>query len=105
MRAVQVPRANGPFELVERDLPEPGRGEARVAGITTYDALRRSGAVAGDLVAVLGIGGFGHLGVQLARHMGFRTVAIARGRDKEALARKLGAHAYPAARRRLSRRS
>jgi D-arabinose 1-dehydrogenase-like Zn-dependent alcohol dehydrogenase len=211
MRAMQISRADGPFELVERDLPEPGRGEVRVkvqacgichsdvfaksgafpgmtfprvpgheiagvidavgadvvgwrpgqrvgvgwfggncghcepcrrgrlvdcrnlripgithdggyaeamvtpasalaaipdalaaaeaapllcAGITTYNALRRSGATAGDVVAVLGIGGLGHLGVQFAAHMGFRTVAIARGRDKEALARSLGAHAY-----------
>jgi D-arabinose 1-dehydrogenase-like Zn-dependent alcohol dehydrogenase len=64
------------------------------AGVTTYNALRRSGAVAGDTVAILGIGGLGHLGVQFAARMGFRTVAIARGRDKEALARKLGAHHY-----------
>ncbi len=61
------------------------------AGITTYNALRNSGARAGDLVGILGIGGLGHLGVQFAVKMGFETVAIARGRDKEALARKLGA--------------
>jgi alcohol dehydrogenase len=54
-------------------------------------ALRESGARLGDLVAILGIGGLGHLGVQFAAKMGFRTVAIARGVDKEALARKLGA--------------
>ncbi|HET7879965.1 MAG TPA: alcohol dehydrogenase catalytic domain-containing protein, partial [Acetobacteraceae bacterium] len=64
------------------------------AGVTTYHALRESGARAGDLVAILGIGGLGHLGVQFARKMGFRTVAIARGRDKESLARQLGAHVY-----------
>jgi D-arabinose 1-dehydrogenase-like Zn-dependent alcohol dehydrogenase len=64
------------------------------AGITTYNALRHSGARAGDLVAVLGIGGLGHLGVQFAAKMGCRTVAIARGADKEPLARKLGAHHY-----------
>jgi D-arabinose 1-dehydrogenase-like Zn-dependent alcohol dehydrogenase len=64
------------------------------AGITTFNALRHSGAVAGDLVAVLGIGGLGHLGVQYAAKMGFRTVAIARGTDKEPLARKLGAQHY-----------
>ena len=64
------------------------------AGVTTYNALRESGAAAGDLVAVLGIGGLGHLGVQFAAKMGFRTVAIARGAEKEPLARKLGAHAY-----------
>ena len=64
------------------------------AGITTFNALRNSGARPGDLVAVLGIGGLGHLGVQFAAKMGFRTVAIARGTDKEPLARKLGAHHY-----------
>jgi D-arabinose 1-dehydrogenase-like Zn-dependent alcohol dehydrogenase len=60
------------------------------AGITVYNALRNSGARAGDLLAVQGIGGLGHLGIQYARQMGFRTVAIGRGRDKEPLARKLG---------------
>jgi D-arabinose 1-dehydrogenase-like Zn-dependent alcohol dehydrogenase len=64
------------------------------AGITTYNALRNAGLRGGDLVAVQGIGGLGHLGVQFARHMGFRTVAIGRGRDKEKLAKDLGAHAY-----------
>ncbi|EEF62588.1 Alcohol dehydrogenase GroES domain protein [Pedosphaera parvula Ellin514] len=64
------------------------------AGVTTYNALRNSGARAGELVAVLGLGGLGHLGVQYAAKMGFRTVAIARGADKEALARKLGAWHY-----------
>jgi D-arabinose 1-dehydrogenase-like Zn-dependent alcohol dehydrogenase len=64
------------------------------AGITTFNALRNSGARAGDIVAVLGVGGLGHLGIQFAAKMGHRTVAIARGKDKEALARKLGAHHY-----------
>jgi D-arabinose 1-dehydrogenase-like Zn-dependent alcohol dehydrogenase len=64
------------------------------AGITVYNALRNSGARAGDLVAVQGIGGLGHLGIQYARQMGFRTFAIGRGKDKEALARKLGAAHY-----------
>jgi D-arabinose 1-dehydrogenase-like Zn-dependent alcohol dehydrogenase len=64
------------------------------AGITTFNALRNSGARSGDLVAVLGIGGLGHLGVQFAANMGFRTVAIARGQDKEPLARQLGASHY-----------
>jgi D-arabinose 1-dehydrogenase-like Zn-dependent alcohol dehydrogenase len=64
------------------------------AGVTTFNALRHSGARAGDTVAVLGVGGLGHLGVQFAAKMGFRTVAIARGADKEALARKLGAQHY-----------
>jgi len=61
------------------------------AGITTFNALRHSGAAAGDTVAILGIGGLGHLGVQFAAKMGFRTVAIARGADKQALALELGA--------------
>jgi D-arabinose 1-dehydrogenase-like Zn-dependent alcohol dehydrogenase len=64
------------------------------AGVTTFNALRNSGARPPDVVAVLGIGGLGHLGVQFAAKMGFKTVAIARGQDKEALARKLGAAHY-----------
>ena len=64
------------------------------AGITTFNPLRHSGARPGDVVAVLGIGGLGHLGVQFAARMGFHTVAIARGTDKEPLARRLGAHDY-----------
>src|SRR5271163_1101454 len=64
------------------------------AGLTTFSALRNSPARAGDLVAVLGIGGLGHLGVQYARRMGFEVVAIARGADKAELAKKLGAHHY-----------
>ena len=64
------------------------------AGVTTFNALRHSGAMPGDVVAILGIGGLGHLGVQFANKLGFRTVAIARGADKEELARKLGAHHF-----------
>ena len=64
------------------------------AGITTFNSLRHSGAVAGDLVAVQGLGGLGHLGVQFASKMGYRTVAIGRGQDKEPLALKLGAIRY-----------
>src|SRR5439155_9371647 len=64
------------------------------AGLTTFNALRNSGAQPGDLVAILGLGGLGHLGVQFAAQMGFRTVAIARGRDKAPLAQKLGAQVY-----------
>jgi D-arabinose 1-dehydrogenase-like Zn-dependent alcohol dehydrogenase len=64
------------------------------AGVTTFNALRNSGAMPGDVVAILGIGGLGHLGVQFANKLGFRTVAIARGADKEALARQLGAHHF-----------
>ena len=64
------------------------------AGITTFNSLRHSGAVAGDLVAVQGLGGLGHLGIQFASKMGYRTVAIGRGQDKEPLALKLGAVRY-----------
>ncbi len=64
------------------------------AGVTTFNAIRHSGAQPGDLVAVLGVGGLGHLAVQFAAKQGFRVVAINRGRDKEALARSLGAHDY-----------
>src|SRR6184192_3439323 len=64
------------------------------AGVTTFNALRNSGAKGGDVVAVLGIGGLGHLGVQFAARMGFKTVAIARGKDKEPLAKKFGAIHY-----------
>jgi len=64
------------------------------AGVTTFNALRRSGAEPGDLAAILGVGGLGHLGVQFAARMGFRVAAIGRGRDKAAMARELGAHIY-----------
>jgi len=64
------------------------------AGITTFNALRNSGAKPGDVVAVQGVGGLGHLALQYARRMGFHTVALSRGKDKEELARKLGAHTY-----------
>lgn len=64
------------------------------AGLTTFNALRNSSARPGDVVAVLGLGGLGHLGVQYANKMGFHTVGIARGKDKEPLARELGAAVY-----------
>jgi D-arabinose 1-dehydrogenase-like Zn-dependent alcohol dehydrogenase len=64
------------------------------AGVTTYNCLRNAGARPGDLVAVLGLGGLGHLAVQYAAKMGFRTIAIARGQDKGTLAANLGAHQY-----------
>jgi len=64
------------------------------AGITTFNALRRSGAIPGDLVAVLGVGGLGHLGVQFANKFGYKTVAIGRDKESEVLAKRLGAHAY-----------
>jgi D-arabinose 1-dehydrogenase-like Zn-dependent alcohol dehydrogenase len=75
-------------------LPAEEAGPFMCAGVTVYNALRNSGARAGDVVAIHGIGGLGHLGVQYARQMGFETVAINRGNDKETLARKLGAHHY-----------
>ncbi|MGN6709106.1 MAG: alcohol dehydrogenase catalytic domain-containing protein, partial [Candidatus Nitrosocosmicus sp.] len=64
------------------------------AGITTYNALRNSGARPGDVVAILGIGGLGHLGIQFASKMGFKTIAIARGKDEEEMVKKLGARQY-----------
>ena len=78
------------------ELPAPEAAPLLCAGITVFNALRNSGARAGDLVAVHGIGGLGHLGIQYARQMGFRTFAIGRGKekDKEELARKLGAVHY-----------
>jgi D-arabinose 1-dehydrogenase-like Zn-dependent alcohol dehydrogenase len=76
------------------DLPADEAAPLLCAGLTVYNPLRNSGARAGDLVAIQGIGGLGHLGIQCARRMGFRTVAIGRGGDKEPLARKLGAHEY-----------
>jgi D-arabinose 1-dehydrogenase-like Zn-dependent alcohol dehydrogenase len=76
------------------ELPAEEAGPFMCAGVTVYNALRNSGARGGDVVAIHGIGGLGHLGVQYARQMGFQTVAIGRGKDKEALARKLGAHDY-----------
>jgi len=86
-----------PFEAlasVPDDLKSEDAAPLLCAGITTFNALRHSGATTGDLVAVLGVGGLGHLGVQFAAKMGFKTVAIARGADKGPLARKLGAHIY-----------
>lgn len=80
--------------LMPDDLPSDEAAPLLCAGITVFNALRNSGARAGDLVAVQGIGGLGHLGIQYARQMGFRTIAIGRGGDKQALAKKLGAHQY-----------
>lgn len=86
-----------PFEAlasIPEELTSEDAAPLLCAGITTFNALRHSGARAGDLVAVLGIGGLGHLGVQFAAKMGFKTVAIARGADKGPLAKKLGAQIY-----------
>ena len=76
------------------ELPAEEAGPFMCAGVTVYNALRNSGARGGDVVVVHGIGGLGHLGVQYARQMGFKTVALGRGKDKEPLAKKLGAHHY-----------
>lgn len=86
-----------PSEALARIPDELTTAEAAplmCAGVTTFNSLRHAGALPGDLVAVLGLGGLGHLGVQFASKMGFDTVAIARGRDKEPLARQLGARVY-----------
>lgn len=80
--------------LVPEELSAVEAAPLMCAGITTYNALRNSPARPGDLVAVLGLGGLGHLGVQYAVKMGFKTVAIARGQDKAPLAQKLGAWRY-----------
>src|SRR5437764_6127487 len=76
------------------DLPPVEAAPLMCAGITTFNALRNSGARPGDVVAVLGLGGLGHLGVQYAAKMGYHTVGIARGKDKGPLARQLGASVY-----------
>ena len=76
------------------DLPFVEAAPLMCAGLTTFNALRNSGARPGDVVAVLGLGGLGHLGVQYAAKMGYHTVGIARGKEKEALARQLGASVY-----------
>ena len=75
-------------------LPPVDAAPLMCAGLTTFNALRNSGARPGDVVAVQGVGGLGHLAIQYAARMGFHTVGIARGRDKEPFARKLGASVY-----------
>jgi D-arabinose 1-dehydrogenase-like Zn-dependent alcohol dehydrogenase len=84
----------GAMALMPDELAAEEAAPLLCAGLTTYNALRHSGARGGDLVAILGVGGLGHLGVQFAAKLGFDTVAIARGREKEALARQLGARHY-----------
>jgi D-arabinose 1-dehydrogenase-like Zn-dependent alcohol dehydrogenase len=80
--------------LMPANLPPVEAAPLMCAGLTTFNALRNSGARPGDVVAILGLGGLGHLGVQYAAKMGFHTVGIARGKDKEPLARQLGASVY-----------
>jgi D-arabinose 1-dehydrogenase-like Zn-dependent alcohol dehydrogenase len=80
--------------LVPEKLSAEEAAPLMCAGVTTFNCLRNSGARSGDLVAILGLGGLGHLGVQFAAKCGLQTVAVARGKDKEELARKLGASQY-----------
>jgi alcohol dehydrogenase/propanol-preferring alcohol dehydrogenase len=84
----------GAMASIPDDLQAEEAAPLLCAGITTFNALRHSGALGGDLVAVVGVGGLGHLGVQFAAKLGFDTVAIARGREKEELALSLGARHY-----------
>jgi alcohol dehydrogenase, propanol-preferring len=90
---MMIAKASG-LVWVPNDLSSADAAPLLCAGLTTFSALRNSPAKAGDLVAILGIGGLGHLGVQYARHMGFEVAAIARGADKGDLAKKLGAHHF-----------
>ena len=90
---VMIAKASGLVSIPD-DLSSAGAAPLLCAGITTFSALRNAPAKAGDLVAVLGIGGLGHLAVQYARHMGFEVVAIALGTGTAELAKKLGAHHY-----------
>ena len=84
----------GALALIPDGLSVVEAAPLMCAGVTTFNPLRNSGARPGDLVAVLGIGGLGHLGIQFAAKMGFKTVAIARGTDKEPFSRRLGASHY-----------
>ena len=90
---VMIAKASGLVSIPD-SLSSVDAAPLLCAGLTTFSALRNAPAKAGDLVAVLGIGGLGHLGVQYARRMGFEVAAIARGADKAELAKKLGAHHY-----------
>src|SRR5215470_11747970 len=90
---MMIAKASGLMAIPD-DLSSANAAPLLCAGLTTFNALRNAPAKAGDLVAVLGIGGLGHLGVQYARHMGFEVAAIARGAGTAALAKKLGAHHY-----------
>jgi len=90
---VMIAKATGLVRIPD-DLSSVDAAPLLCAGLTTFNALRNSPAKAGDLVAVLGIGGLGHLAVQYARHMGFEVAAIARGSNTAGLAKKLGAHHY-----------
>jgi len=90
---VMLARSSGLVRIPD-DLSSVHAAPLLCAGLTTFSALRNAPAKAGDLVAVLGVGGLGHLGIQYARQMGFEVVAIGRGAETAELARKLGAHHY-----------
>jgi alcohol dehydrogenase, propanol-preferring len=90
---VMIAEARG-IASIPDELDSADAAPLLCAGITTYNALRNAGLRGGDLVGVQGVGGLGHLGIQFARRLGFRTVAIGRGREKEKLAHELGAHLY-----------
>lgn len=90
---IMLAEARGLVQVPE-DMDAAEAAPLLCAGLTTFNALRNSGAQAGDVVAIHGLGGLGHLGVQFARKMGFHTVAIARGANKAELALSLGAHRY-----------
>src|SRR5262252_1943409 len=90
---VMIAKASGLVSIPD-DLSSVDAAPLLCAGLTTFSALRNAPSKAGDLVAVLGIGGLGHLAVQYARHMGFEVAAIAQGAGKAELAKKLGAHHY-----------
>jgi D-arabinose 1-dehydrogenase-like Zn-dependent alcohol dehydrogenase len=80
--------------VIPQGLTDAEAAPLLCAGITTYNALRHSGALPGDVVAVLGVGGLGHLGIQFANKFGYKVVAVGRGSENAPLAKKLGAHAY-----------
>lgn len=90
---VMLAKASGLMRIPD-DMLSVDAAPLLCAGLTTFSALRNSPAKAGDLVAVVGVGGLGHLGVQYAHHMGFEVAAIDRGDDRGQLAKKLGAHHY-----------
>jgi D-arabinose 1-dehydrogenase-like Zn-dependent alcohol dehydrogenase len=90
---VVIARANA-LAAIPDELSPVEAAPLLCAGLTTFNALRKSKARAGDLVAIQGVGGLGHLGIQYAMHMGFEVAAIARGAEKGEIARKLGAHHY-----------
>jgi D-arabinose 1-dehydrogenase-like Zn-dependent alcohol dehydrogenase len=90
---VMIAQANALTSIPDELRPDEA-APLLCAGLTTFNALRKSRARAGDLVAIQGVGGLGHLGIQFAKHMGFRVAAIARGPAKRELAKRLGAHDY-----------